>query len=409
MQKLQFPENFLWGVATSSYQIEGGNFNSDWWEWEKAGKTEGKTGKACDYWNRYKEYHDLLEELGVKFFRLSVEWSRIEPEEGKFSKEAIEHYREILQDIKKRNVKIQLTLWHWTSPVWFQKKYGFHKKGSAKVFTRYVEKIVKEFGNLIDMYITFNEPMVPLGMGYLTGAFPPGCRNLFKFYAALGNMAKAHNESYRIIHDVKPDTKVGITFLYNWYESKGLGILLDAINKITQWYRIDFFGNKIKNFQDYIGIDYYRLGKIRFSLRNLKLDARNQNYFGFTIDEDKNNVMRWISYPEGFYYVLKEAWEKYKLPIYVAENGMPTRKGLEDEERVKFMKEHLAFLHKAIEDGVDVRGYNYWSLMDNFEWLYGVGPRFGLVEMDFENIKHEKRKSFYEYAKICRSNEVESE
>ena len=125
MQKFQFPKDFLWGVATSSYQIEGGNSNSDWWEWEKAGKADNESGKACDYWNRYREYHDMLEELGVKVFRNSIEWSRIEPEEGKFSEEAIRHYREILQDLKNRNNKTQTTLWWWTSPIWFQKKYGF--------------------------------------------------------------------------------------------------------------------------------------------------------------------------------------------------------------------------------------------------------------------------------------------
>lgn len=397
----------MWGCATASYQVEGGNSNSDWWEWEKQGRADNESGKACDYWNLYKNDHELLSELGVNVFRLSIEWARVQPKEGIFDEHVIAHYREILQDLKNRNIKVQLTLWHWTSPLWFAQKYGFHKKESVKLFAEYVEKIVQEFDGFVDSYITFNEPMVPLGMGYLGGAFPPGFRNPIKFLAAVGNVAKAHNATYEIIHGKNSQAQVGITYLYNWYESEGFGILLNTINKIAQWYRIDLLGRKIKDKQDFIGIDYYRLGKIKFSLKNLKLDTRNQTYFGFTIEEDKENVMKWISYPEGMYQVLKQASAKFKLPIYIAENGTPTRAGLEDANRVKFIKEHLAMVHKAIAEGVEVRGYNFWSLMDNLEWLYGYEPKFGLVEIDFKTLERKPRKSFYEYAKICKSNEVE--
>ncbi len=407
MKKLKFPENFAWGVATASYQVEGGNSNSDWWQWEKKGKADDESGMACDYWNRYEQDHDMLEELGVDVFRLSIEWSRVETEDGAFSDEAILHYRNILQDLKKRNIRTQVTLWHWTSPIWFQDKYGFHKKSSVEIFARYGEKIVQELGDLIDTYLTFNEPMVPLGQGFLAGAFPPGFRNPFKFMNAVNNIAKAHKKTYEIIHRMRPDAQVGITYLYNWYESEGFGILLDAINNIAQWYRIDLLGNKIKGFQDFIGIDYYRLGKIKFDWRNIKMDSRNQIYLGFTIEEDKDNVMKWISYPKGIYLVLKEASAKYKLPIYISENGVPTREGLEDTERIKYIKEHLDFVHKAITEGVDVRGYNFWSLMDNLEWLYGYEPKFGLIEIDYKTLERKPRKSFYEYAKICKSNEIE--
>lgn len=137
------------------------------------------------------------------------------------------------------------------------------------------------------------------------------------------------------------------------------------------------------------------------------MDSRNQTYFGFTIEEDKNNVMKWISYPQGMKLVLKQASEKFKLPIYITENGIPTREGLDDVDRIKFLQEHLSFVHEAISEGVDVRGYNFWSLMDNLEWLYGYEPKFGLVEIDFKTLERKPRKSFYEYAKICKSNEVE--
>ena len=404
---MKFPNGFLWGAAASAYQIEGNNSNSDWWEWEKQGRADNESGRACDYWNSYQKDHDLLQELGVGLFRTSIEWARIEPSDGNFSEEAIQHYREIFQDLRRRNIKTQVTLWWWTSPLWFQEKYGFHRKASVEIFARYAEKVTRELGDLIDIFTTFNEPMVPLGQGFLSGVFPPGLRNPCKFFQAVSNIAKAHREAYKIIHTIKPDASVGISYLYNWYESEGFGILLKTINKIAQWYRIDLLGNKIKGCQDYVGVNYYRLGKIRFDWKNIRLDARNQTYFGFTIEADEDNVMKWIAYPEGIYKVLKEADEKFKLPIYVTENGLPTRAGLEDEERIKFIREHLAFVRQAISEGVDVRGYNLWSLMDNLEWLYGYEPKFGLIEIDYKTLERKPRQSFYAYKKIIENNGIE--
>jgi beta-glucosidase len=401
-EKIKFPDGFLWGTATSGYQIEGGNFNTDWSEWEKKGKTNETCGQACDYWNRWKNDHALLSELGVNVFRFSIEWARIEPEEGKFSDEAIEKYREILKDLRTKNIKTQVTLWHWVSPDWFSKKYGFHKRSSREKFERYVSRVVEELGEFIDIYVVFNEPMVPLGMGYLTGKFPPGFKNPWKFWQAANNLAKSHCKAYEIIHKKYPESQVGITYLYNWYSVDGLGFFEKIANKVSKWYRIDFFGNKIKDFQDFIGIDYYRLGKIIY-------DRKNSMHLGFRIEEDEENPMRWITYADGMYLVLKEAYEKYQKPIYITENGTPTNKGIEDDGRIDFIKTHLKQVHRAMKEGIPILGYNYWSLMDNYEWLEGFRPRFGLVEIDFSTFERKPRKSLYEYAKICKNNELEIE
>ena len=392
----------MWGAATSSYQIEGDNVNSDWWEWEQQGKTKDLSGQACDYWNRYESDHALLCELGVGVFRLSLEWSRIEPKEGEFSSEAIEHYRQILADLKSRDIKVMLTLWHWTSPIWFQEKYGWHKKAAVGIFSRYAQKIVDELGDLIDVYVVLNEPMVPLGMGFLTGEFPPGSKNPWKFWRALNNMATAYRETYRIIHSRYANAQVGISYLYNWYEVDGLGPIEKIANRISRWYRIDLFGNRIKDLQDYVGVDYYRLGKIVF-------DPKNHSYLGFRIEEDPSNPLRWVTYAKGMRLVLEEAYRKFEKPIYIIENGTPTDSGIEDDGRIDFIKIHLAEVAKAIESGIPIAGYNYWSLLDNYEWLSAYVPRFGLVEMDYETMERHPRKSFYEYAKICKNNEVEIE
>ena len=249
----KFPKDFLWGAATASYQVEGGNSNSDWWQWEEKGKTVDKSGLACDYWNRFKNDHNFLEELGVNTFRLSLEWSRIEPEEGVFSQESINHYRKILEDLKRRNIKTTVTLWHWTNPIWFQSKYGFHNKKAIGIFTDYCQKIVDELGDLIDIYVVINEPMVPLGMGFLGGVYPPGFRNPFKFYRALDNIAKAYRNVYGIIHKKYDNAQVGTSFLYNWYE-KADSKMVNILNKISKCYRIDLLGNKIKGYQAFITI-----------------------------------------------------------------------------------------------------------------------------------------------------------
>ncbi len=407
--KYQFPKGFLWGTAISSYQTEGNNTNSDWWQWEQKGKTEEGSGLACDYYHRFKEDHDLLEKLGSKAFRLSIEWSRVEPEEEKFSQKEIEYYREILLDLKKRNIKIQLTLWWWTSPIWFSKKYGFHRKESVEIFSRYVEKIINELGDLIDLCQVFNEPMVPLGQGYLGGVFPPGHRNPIKFFKAVNNLASAYRESYDIIKEKYPNVLVGVSYLYNFYQSDGLSFLTFFLNKFAKWFRIGLLDKKIKDKMDFVAVQYYRLGRIEFDWKKIKWDPKNQIFFGFSIGEDEKNIMKWISYPEGIYKVLMEVKESHNLPVYITENGVPTGKGLNDEERIIFLKEHLKFIHKAIAKGVDVRGYNYWSLLDNFEWLYGYEPRFGLVEVDFKTQERKIRKSALEYAKICKANELEIE
>ncbi|PJA86732.1 MAG: glycoside hydrolase family 1 protein [Candidatus Moranbacteria bacterium CG_4_9_14_3_um_filter_42_9] len=397
--KLLFPAGFLWGVATSAYQIEGKNSNADWWSWEQQGKTRESSGNACAYWDFWKKDHELLSELGANSFRLSLEWSRIEPSEGQFSAAAIRDYREILQDLKKRNIKTIVTFWHWTSPIWFAEKYGLHKKESVEKFLRYGEKIMDELGDLIDIVVTINEPMVPLGMGFLTGKFPPGFKNPYRFFRAAKNLAQIHKGLYKSIH-AKRNIPVGITYLYNYYFSAGNNILEKIANSAAKWFRVNFFSRKIKGFEDYVGIDYYRLVRMKF-------DPKNSNYFGFRIEEDKNNVMGWISYPEGIYRVLMEVSKESKLPIYIMENGRPTNAGLEDAERTEFLNSHLAYVGKAIQEGADVRGYLHWSLLDNYEWLEGFRPRFGLVEIDYQTLERKPRKSFYAYKKIIENNGLE--
>src|ERR1700675_827413 len=211
MEKLEFPKGFLWGAATSAHQIEGDNHN-DWSEWEKSPeriaqlKKEGKdpadfiSGKACDSYHRYREDFDIAKELGHNVHRFSIEWSRIEPEEGKFDEREMEHYKTLIAALRERGIEPMVTLWHFTNPVWFAKKGGFLNERSPQYFTRYVKYVVDNLCDRVGLWITFNEPTtIYSSFAYLKGVWPPHSMNPFKFFKAVKNFKRAHVLAYRAI------------------------------------------------------------------------------------------------------------------------------------------------------------------------------------------------------------------
>jgi beta-glucosidase len=387
----KFPRNFLWGVAYSSFQVEGTDRNNDWWRWAEEGKTKDKIGKACDSWNRYDEDHKLAQDLGCGGFRLSLEWSRIEPEEGKFSQEALDHYRKILQNIKRRGMKRTVTLWHWGLPLWFADNYGWHKKESAEIFSRYCQKVIDELGGETDIFLTINEPTIPLNKGYLAGVFPPGKINPWSYFQARKNMIEAHRKCYGIIKKSQSDLPVGITQFCNTFESCGFAKKL--IDKFQDFYNWGFVKSN-QDCHDFIGIDYYATFEPKFLPPSIKRKTT----------QDRWTDIGWGIYPRGIYDICLQARKEFgDKPIYIFENGLADAK---DKYRADFIREHLEYLKKAIDEGADVRGYFHWSLLDNFEWNLGYGPKFGLCEVDFKTIERRPRKSYYEYGKIIEENGV---
>lgn len=389
--KSNFPDGFLWGAATSSYQIEGDNSNSDWWEWEQKGKTKDKCGKACDYWNRYEQDHALLQELGVNSFRLSLEWARIEPEEGNFSDEALEHYRDILVDLKKRNIKAVVTLWHYTLPLWFARNHNWNKRQSVGYFTRYCEKVLEKLGSEIDLLVTMNEPRLVLNRGYLLGNRPPGKCNPISFILARNHMVKAHQECYGLAKKTNPDILVGIAQYCNDFDFFGkpkfIGWLTEMVENFYNWH----FFSKIGEFQDYIGINYYYGVEIHLW----------PPFVTMRKERSELTQMKWGICAEGIEEIVLDAWKRYKKPIFILENGVAVGN---DEIRSDFIDKYLDGVKRAMEQGADVRGYFYWSLLDNFEWESGFDMKFGLVEVDYKTLERKPRKSFYEYKKIIQNN-----
>lgn len=376
---MRFPKDFLFGAATSAHQVEGNNHN-DWSEWEKKNAERlskasgGKyppenyiSGRACDHYNRFREDFDIAKSLGHNAHRFSIEWSRIEPKEGNFNEKEIEHYREVVKALRERGMEPFVTLWHWTLPLWMRDKGGVCSKEFPKYFARYAEHVARHLGKDVKYWITLNETNVQTSHGYLKGDWPPEKRSLFKYFAANRYLANAHAKAYKLIKKHNPSAQVGVTELFIYFSQ----------SRIKSFFWNHFFLRKIKTCQDFIGIDYY------FSDRK---------------EKERSEFLDWPIDPEGLYKIIQEVKGCGK-PVYIIENGIADAK---DFRREKFIKEHLEWVSKAISEGVDVRGYFYWSLLDNFEWDKGFWPRFGLVEVDHKTMERKIRPSAKKLTEIIK-------
>ncbi len=399
----EFPEDFLWGTSTSAYQIEGG-IENDWSDWEKSNKRieqlekKGKNideyicGSACDFWNKYEEDFDAAKALSTNAIRFGIEWARIETGNNVWDVEAVKKYREILEAAKKRGFKVVLTIWHWTNPKWFRDEGGWAGKKAVTYFDRFSKFAVKEFGGYVDYWVTLNEPMVHVINGYWTGKFPPAKHSIFKTRKVCANLVKGHKKAYDNIHSVFPDAEVSITGLINDFQPANKLFVVDLLlTKIFHYFWNHRFLSKIKKHMDYVGVDYYFHDRVVC----YPPFRRNKN--------ERTTDMGWEIYPKGIYNVLKYL-KRFKKPIIILENGIADA---HDQHRATFIKEHLYWVHRAMKEGVDIRGYFHWSLLDNFEWAAGFDSRFGLYAIDYKTQKRTLRPSGLVYKDICENNRVE--
>ena len=386
---LKFPAGFLWGSATSAYQVEGGIENSDWSKAYPA-------GKACDQYNRYEEDFDIAKQLGQNAYRLSLEWSRIEPTEGQFNEKEIDHYRKVLGALQKRGIKPFVTLHHFSNPVWFAEKGGWANSKSPEYFERFVAYVMDELGQEARYWITINEPFIYTGNAYIAGAFPPKKKNALVGLQVAGNLARAHKRAYAAIKRKRPDAQVGIAKNNNFFEAYKNQFASRIVAAIAKNIWNFWFLNQIKGYQDFIGLNYYFHNRIHVRFSNPK------NWFFQNEDKTVSDI-GWEIYPEGLYHIVKEV-KRFQKPIYILENGIADA---DDNQRSDFLREHLMWLHKAMKEGADVKGYFHWSLLDNFEWAEGFTKRFGLVHVDFQTLRRTTRPSAKVYAEICKTNQIE--
>jgi len=421
----QLPEGFIWGVSISAHQVEGGNIN-DWSEWElknaerlareapdkfadivsdwdviKNQATDPQnyiSGLACDHYHRYKEDIAILKSLGIKAFRFSVEWSRIEPENGQFNNKELEHYCAVVQELKNNDIEPWVMLWHRTNPLWIAKLGDWENSQTVSYYLRFVEKVVERLGANVRFWMPINEPIMSFYGGYLGGIYPPGKKNLFAAWKVFRNFSNAHKSAYKIIHKLNPDSKVGIphSVLYTEpYEGKWYNRMLTRLLDYFVNWRIL---NEIENSTDFIGVQYY--SRRIFNL-TLKLNNGRMQFIEEIKPKDRKSDMGWEVYPQGLHLFLKELNKRYNKPIYITENGIADAK---DASREHFIKDHLSSIGRAIAEDVDIRGYFYWSLLDNLEWDKGFWPRFGLVEVDRKTFERKIRGSAYKFSEIIKNN-----
>lgn len=401
-----FPDGFLWGTATAAHQVEGGNRNNDWWEWEQTpGHIQGgdSSDLACDSYHRYKEDFKLLAGLSNNAHRLSVEWSRIEPEEGRFDSGQLRHYRDLLAELRERGLAPMVTLHHFSSPLWFSGRGGWAASGSAAAFARFVARVADHLGDLVSHWCTLNEPNVYAANGWLVGEFPPGHRgDLLGSYRVLANLRSGHEAAYRELKRRLPDTPVGLSF-HKFLFLPASRRRRDRLAAGAATAFMDRWPSSLARWEpilaassDYVGIAHYwgQLAALD-PLRPQQQFIRRLNPPGEAVTE-----MGWVSKPRWLGDVLRSL-KGYGKPVLITENGISTS---DDRVRERFLLEMLAEVRGAIADGVDVRGYYHWTAIDNFEWARGYSQRFGLIACDRKTLERTVKPSGLLYGRIARAN-----
>lgn len=425
MSPRTFPHGFLWGTATSSHQVEGRNANNQWWDWERQpGRIwhGDASGDACGWWGDAAPDFDRAAALGQNAHRLSVEWSRIEPRDGCIDERALERYRAMLQTLRQRGLTPMVTLHHFTNPRWLEAQGGWLNPQTLPRFARFVEQVVTALGDLCQLWCTINEPTIYAGMGYAAGRWPPGQINPLNARRVLANMLRGHAAAAAVIHRLSPAHRVGIVHNFHLFDPA-----TPAPQDLAAAAAYDYLNNQallralrtgripppfdtglretphLRESSDFFGLNYYSRSRVALISRTPRwvfghlYTPHDVEQSDARADEKTYGEI----YPHGIYRALLRVYRRLNLPIYVTETGLPDA---DDDQRPRYIVNHLAEVHRAIQQGADVRGVFVWSLLDNFEWAEGWGLRFGLYAFDERTGARTLRRSGALYAAIARAN-----
>lgn len=398
----RFPKRFLWGAATAAHQVEGG-LENQWADWELENakrlatqapyqfgsldswdrvKSEATlpdnyvSGKGVEHYARYEEDFDLLERMGLNAFRFSIEWSRVEPEEGAWDAAVIDHYRTYIRSLKAREITPVVTLFHFTLPTWFVQRGGFEKRANVAYFTRFAEKIIDELGKDLEWIITINEPTVYVGESYLQGAWPPGQTKKLTAMKVLWNLIYAHKKIHKLsLKNRRHKVSMAHNVAYHYAGDD------TWVSRLSAWIA-DYTMNRwpiqrVRKHSDFLAINFY------FAQRFLGYRVHNS-------EANPRSDLGWDMQPDKLYDMLIELHGRYGMPIFITENGLADAT---DAQRKWWLMETIRAMDRALKDGVKVTGYLHWSLLDNFEWDKGYWPRFGLVAVDRATMKRILRPS----------------
>ena len=457
-----FPEGFLWGAATSHFQVEGNPAEistrcSDWAAWTGSdGRIADRTtaDQACEFFTRYPADLDLLSQLNLNAFRISFNWPAICPEASSptsvlaVNYEQVEYYRKLLSDIKARGIKTFATLFHFCLPRRLAEAGGWINPATAKEFGRLAQFLAREYKGLVDYWVTINEPLAYAYQGYVAGVWPPGLKNSYpEAFMCVRNMLEGHARAYEAIHAEDADAKVSYTMHWRHFVAR---TTISPTDQVARYLRNAVFNHLfpkaiqtgsiafpfplnlqdyirrlsgpivgLKDSMDYLAINYYTRDVCEF------VYAPPFNLFGAkSVREDiELNGMGWETYPDGLYKCLSEEIKPYRFsskgeerPIIITENGYASvfsanmtdgDWSLDDEPRIRYLHSHLLAIHRAIKNGIKVQGYLHWALLDNFEWAEGLCMRFGLIRVAFPTQERALRKSAIFYSKIAARNGID--
>ena len=412
---MHFPREFIWGSATAAHQVEGNNENNNWYEWENSFDQSSnsrihnsdKSGKAADHWNLYNKDITLMKEIGLNAYRFSIEWSKVMPERGIIDKQALKHYRDVSIALIDSGLVPVVTLHHFTNPLWFERLGGFEKEDNIKFFIEFSDIVFRELSDIVNHWCTINEPAVYVSQGYFNGVFPPGKKDPKLAGEVMKNLLLSHVKVYHHLKSLKNGKISKIGIVKN----------ITQFDPLRRWHLLDWYFSKILNdVFTYSTIDLFQKGKFNFYLPVMvdmkysneeaikALDFIGLNYYSrwhvkghlnattpFTFEKREQDIqtdMPYSIYPEGFYKALQTV-NKLGLPIIVTENGIADNL---DDRRALFINRYLYALYKAMDEEIDVLGYFYWSLMDNFEWAEGYSMKFGLYNVNFKTQERKLRK-----------------
>jgi beta-glucosidase len=386
--RIDFPEGFLWGTATAAHQVEGGNWNNDWWMWEHdpTSPCVEVSGDAVDHFYRYPDDLKLLAELGFNTYRFSLEWSRIEPENGEFSKSALDHYRRVCATCRDNGLTPVVTFHHFTTPRWVCHLGGWEEPDAADWFARYVERTSAALGDLIGWACTFNEPNVVATMGYLAGVFPPGRRDPQLRRAVNDIMIDAHHKAVGAIRSGPGDAPVGLTLsMSDWQAVDGGESRRDRIRRNME----DVYLEAARG-DDFIGVQTYSRTRVGPDGALGPEDGVELTQMGYEF------------WPDSLEATIRRAWEVTDgVPVYVTENGIGTD---DDTRRIAYIATALQGVRRCLDDGIDIRGYTCWSALDNFEWALGYMPTFGIIAVDRETQERTPKPSARWLGRIAQEN-----
>ncbi|WP_078551226.1 GH1 family beta-glucosidase [Bacillus alkalicellulosilyticus] len=440
MAIIQFPKDLKWGTATASYQIEGAAHEDGRGLsiWDTFSRTPGKVYNgdngdiACDSYHRYEEDIALMKDLGITTYRFSVAWPRIFPNgTGEVNQAGLDFYHRFVDALVEAGIEPMCTLYHWDLPQALQDKGGWDNRETIDAFVNYSEVMFKEFEGKIDNWITFNEPWCSSFLSNFIGAHAPGHTDLQLATNVAHHLLVAHGKAVQKFRELGIKGQIGYAPNVEWnepYSNKQEDI--DACKRASAFFIEWFFDPVFKGSYPQFMIDWFEKKGVKVPVLDGDLEIINQpidflgiNYYTGSVGRYKENEglfdhervdrgyektdIGWNIYPDGFYNVLKYISDNYgQIPIYITENGScyndePQQDGkVHDYGRLNYLRQHLTALNRAIESGVNIKGYMTWSLLDNFEWAEGYKMRFGIVHVNYRTLERTPKESYYWYKKF---------